>query len=162
MPTFTTAGSKVFIGSAKASTDNDLTASDLTAQTWVEISPVKSIGSFGDAAESVDVSYIGRARKMKMKGVRDAGNIELVCGLDYTNAGQQAMLAAEKTNLEFAFKIEFNDRPATGASPKPSSRMFLGIVMTATEELGEANSDMTLNTTISINTNVVKTNASAT
>lgn len=161
MPVFATAGSKVFIGGTLESGEGDLTAADYTGQTWTEIGYVESIGTFGDSAASIDTSFIGRARKMKMKGSRDAGNLELTMGIDYADAGQMALLAAERTPHEYAFKIEFNDKPATGASPKNSARLFAGIVMTATEQLDGADSVMKLNSTIAINTNIVRVDASA-
>jgi hypothetical protein len=142
--------------------NEDLLAADFTGQTWTEIDYVETIGTFGDAANAIESSFIGRGRVLKAKGVRNAGTLELVMGLDLTDAGQLALLAAEKKSNSFAFKIEFNDRPATGASPKNSTRSFVGLVMTATEQLDGADNVMKLNASIGINSNVLRTQASAT
>ena len=162
MPVFTTAGSKVFIGGPKASGETDLTTADFTSEVWTEIGWVENIGTFGDVSASVDGTYIGRNRVLKLKGSRDAGNLELVMGIDYADPGQLALLAAEKTNAEYSIKIEFNDAPVVGASPKNSTRMFVGMVMTASEQLDGANNIMKLNSSVAINSNIVRTNASAT
>lgn len=161
MPVFATAGSKVFIGTAMDDSNEDLVAADFTDQTWTEIDFVESIGTFGDAANAIESSFIGRGRVLKAKGVRNAGTLELVMGLDLTDAGQLALLAAEKVPNSFAFRIQFNDAPASGSSPKPSTRMFVGLVMTATEQLDAADNIMKLNTSIGINSNIVRTQASA-
>ncbi|TDK38603.1 hypothetical protein E2F50_00105 [Rhizobium deserti] len=161
MPVFATAGSKVFIGTAMDDSNEDLVAADFADQIWTEIDYVESIGTFGDAANAIETSFIGRGRVLKAKGVRNAGNLELVAGLDLTDAGQLAVLAAEKTKANYAFKIEFADAPAIGASPKNSTRMFVGLMMTATEQLDGADNIMKLNASIGINSNIVRTQASA-
>lgn len=161
MPTFATAGSKVYIGTVMNDSDEDLAAADFTGQTWTSIGYLESIGTFGDAANPIETSYIDRARTLKMKGVRNAGTLELVMGLDLTDAGQLALIAAEKQPHNYALKIEFADAPATGASPKNSTRMFVGLVLTATEQLDGADAVMKLNASIGINSNIVRTQASA-
>lgn len=161
MAIFTTSGAKVSIGAALPSKATDFVAADFTSQTWVLIGNTESIGSFGDQSESVTFNDIGRSRTLKLKGSRDAGDLELVCGLNWEDAGQAALVAAEKTIFDFAFKVEFNDAPA-GASPKNSIRYFVGKVMSASESLEESDNVAKLNTTISINSNIVKIAASAT
>jgi hypothetical protein len=161
MPVYATAKSKVFIGTPMDDEADDLVAADFTGQTWTEIDYVESIGTFGDAANPIESSFIGRGRVLKAKGVRNAGNCELVMGLDMTDPGQLALVAAEKVSNNFAFKIQFNDAPATGASPKPSTRMFVGLVMTATEQLDGADNIMKLNCTVGINSNIVGTDPSS-
>jgi hypothetical protein len=161
VPVFATAGSKVYIGTPMDDSDEDLVAADFSGQTWTSIGYLESIGTFGDAANPIETSYIDRARVLKMKGVRNAGNLELVAGIDFTDEGQLALLAAEKTSSNYAFKIEFNDKPVSGASPKNSTRMFVGLVMTATEQLDAADNVMKLNASVGINSNIVRTQASA-
>jgi hypothetical protein len=162
MPLFTTAGTKVYIGAALPAKTADFVAADFTSQTWVEIGSKESIGSFGDTSAEVTFDDIGKGRTQKLKGTRNAGNLELVCGIDATDPGQTALRAAELTPYDYAFKIEFSDKPATGASPKNSIRYFIGKVMSAAEALEAANNVMKLNATIGINSNIVKIDASAT
>ncbi|WP_430251701.1 hypothetical protein [Neorhizobium sp. DAR64860/K0K1] len=161
MPTFSTAGSKIFIGTAMSDDDGEVIAADFTAVTWTEIGRTTTLGTFGDTSNSIDSTYIDRARVQKRKGARNAGTIELAMDIDTTDAGQIALLAAEKSTANFAFKIEMNDKPVTGASPKPSQRLFYGLVMSAAEELGDADSMAKLNCQIALNSNIVRVTASA-
>ncbi len=161
MPIFATAGSKVFIGEPLAAKSADFVAADFTDIDWTEIGSMENIGSLGDTSAEVTFDDIGKARTQKLKGTRNAGNCELVMGIDYADAGQIALLAAEKTPHDYAFKIEFNDKPAAGASPKNSQRLFIAKVMSAAEALDQANNVMKLNATLGINSNVVRVNASA-
>ncbi|ASP85474.1 hypothetical protein GHK50_29860 [Sinorhizobium medicae] len=161
MPIFATAGSKVFIGGALAAKNADFVEADFDAQVWVEVGSMENIGSLGDTSAEITFDDIGKNRTQKLKGTRNAGNCELVMGIDYADAGQIALLAAEKTPHDYAFKIEFNDKPASGASPKNSERLFVAKVMSAAEALDQANNVMKLNATLGINSNVVRVNASA-
>ncbi|MGH9916723.1 MAG: hypothetical protein ACRD63_15715, partial [Pyrinomonadaceae bacterium] len=62
----------------------------------------------------------------------------------------------------YPFKIELNDKPAVGAAPKNSLRYFMGLVTSAQEAGGAANTVQSLNSTVEINSNIVKVAASAT
>jgi hypothetical protein len=162
MPFFATAGSKVFIGGALDMKSTDFVAADFTSQTWVEIKNLEAIGSFGDTSEAIAQDIIGEGRTKTIKGTRNAGTMELVMAIDYADAGQIAVIAAEKTTADYAFKVEFNDKPASGASPKNSTRMFIGKVMSAGEALDSANNVMKMTASVAVNSNVVRTNASPT
>ncbi|MBV2144412.1 hypothetical protein KUG47_13000 [Falsochrobactrum sp. TDYN1] len=156
MPIFATAGAKVFIGSVIAPKSEDFVAADFTSQIWERINNLESIGTFGDTATEITFDDIGLNRTQKIKGTRNAGNLEMVTGIDYADAGQIALLAAEKAIHDYAFKIEFNDAPAGGT---PSQRMFIAKVMSAAEALDTANNVMKLNSTLGINSNIVRVNA---
>lgn len=162
MPIFATAGSKVFIGTALAATAVDFVAADFTAQTWTQIGSLESIGSLGDTSSEITFDDIGKGRTQKAKGPRNAGTMELVAAIDYADPGQIALIAAEKLPHSFAFKIEFNDKPATGASPKNSQRLFTAKIMSASEALDNAGSIMKMSASLSIDSNIVRVNASAT
>jgi hypothetical protein len=109
---FATAGSKLYIGAALAFNGVDLTAADFASQTWTEIQGTTNLGSAGDTSELITSNQIGAARTRKLKGTRNAGSMQVVCDLDYADAGQIALLAAEKAKDTYAFKLEFNDAPA--------------------------------------------------
>jgi len=159
---YTTAGTKVFIGTTQSPKNADFVAADFTSVTWTEITGLESIGSFGDTSAEVTFDDIGKGRTVKLKGTRNAGNMDLVMSIDYADPGQIAVLAAEKTPFDYAFKVEFTDKPPTGGSPKNSTRMFIGKVMSAGEALDTANSVMKMTCSIGINSNIVKVAASAT
>lgn len=163
---YATAGTKIGIGLAFAATGTDLTVSDFTTgtptPTYVEIGGTTNIGGAGDTSEAIKSTHIAVARVRKLKGPRDAGQMQIVCDLDPTDAGQIAVIAAEKTPYSYMFKVELTDKPAAGASPKNSMRYFVAYVMSAAEQYDEANNVMKLNITLEIDSNVVRVAASAT
>lgn len=162
MPFFSTAGSKLSIGAAIDEKSADFTAADFTSQVWTQINNLESLGTVGDSSQAITTAIIGEAREKTIKGVRSAGTMEVVALLDYTDAGQTAVIAAEKTPYAFAFKLELADKPSSGASPKNSIRYFIAKIMSASEAFDSANDIMKLNMSLAVNSNIVRVNASAT
>ena len=155
---FATAGTKLYIGTALASNGTDMVASDFSAQVWAEIGGTTNLGSAGDTSSLITSEHIGVGRTRKLKGTRNAGSMAVVADLDYADAGQLALIAAEKTPGTYAFRVVFNDAPAGGT---PSERYFVALVMSATEQLDEANNSMKLNATLEIDSNIVRVAAAA-
>jgi hypothetical protein len=153
MPIFATAGTKLHIGGVIEAKNSDFTQADFDSATWTEIAPLESLGSVGDTSEVINFDAIGYSRRLKLKGVRDAGTMEVVVGIDYADPGQIALLAAEKTPHDYAFRLVFNDAPEGGT---PSERLFIAKVMSVSEALDEANSVMRLNASLAVNSNVVR------
>lgn len=157
MTIYATAGSKVYIGQAKAAQTADFVAADFNGQSWVEIGWLDNIGAFGDESSEVTFDAIGKNRTQKLKGVRNAGNMELSAAIDYTDPGQIAVRAAETSPNDFAIRVDFNDKPSGGSTP--SKRYFVAKVMTAREVLDGANNVSKLSVTLAIDSNVVRVNA---
>lgn len=155
---FATAGSRLYIGSAKAFAGTDFIASDFNDQEWTEIRGTTNLGSAGDTSALVTSDQIGAARTRKLKGVRNAGSMEVVADLDYSDAGQLAVIAAEKAKETYAFRLVFNDAPVGGT---PSERLFTALVMSAAEQWNEANSVMSLSATLELDSNIVRVAAAA-
>lgn len=157
---FATAGTKIYIGPAKAFADTDFVESDFTtgSPTYTPIGGTTNLGSLGDTSELITSNHIASERTRKLKGTRNAGAMQLVCDLDYADAGQLALIAAEKASLTYSFKVELNDAPAGGT---PSIRYFTALVMSSGEQLDEANNAMKLNTTLEIDSNIVRVAAAA-
>lgn len=153
---FATAGSKVFIGQSIDPQSVDFIASDFDGESWVEIRWLESIGQFGDESAEITFDAIGEGRTQKLKGIRNAGNMDLIMGVDHTDPGQTALLAAEATPHDFAFRVDFNDAAEAGT---PSQRFFIGKVMTAREQLDTANNVVKRAGRIGINSNVVRVDA---
>lgn len=151
---FATAGAKLFIGDALAAKTTPFVAGDFTTQSWVQIGWVENMGAFGDESASITFDAIEQQRTQKLKGTRNAGDMTVVCGIDYEDLGQIALREAEALPNNFAFKVLFNDMPAGGTSG--SIRYFIALVMTVREQLDTANNVMKLNTTLGINSNVVR------
>lgn len=155
---FATAGSKLYIGGTKGIPSGDLTESDFSGESWVEVKELESLGSVGDQSEEIEFNAIGENRTRRLKGTRASAPMEVVCGIDYQDAGQLALIAAEKTIHNYAFRIVFNDAPAGGT---PSERMFVAAVGSASEALDTANNVMKLNASLWVNSNVVRVAAAA-
>ncbi|WOI55130.1 hypothetical protein [Palleronia sp. LCG004] len=156
MPIFATAGSKLFIGPVTDDKSEDFTLADFSGS-WTQIKHVESLGTLGDEATEISFTSIGSNRTRRFKGTRNAPPMEVVTGIDYSDPGQQALLAAEKTPHDYAFKIEFNDASPGGS---PSERYFIAKVGSASEALDTANNVMKLNASLWVNSNVVRVNAS--
>jgi hypothetical protein len=157
------AGCKISISTTPFTVpDGDVTAASFTSVTWTEIGGWETMGALGDTSELIVAQLIGEGRDSKTKGTRNAGSMENNFAVLPTNAGQIALIAAEATRNAYAFRIEYNDAPATGASPTPSRRMFAGVVMGAAETGGSANTVRMLQSTIEVTTNIVRTAPSAT
>ena len=155
-----TANTKISIGVAKAFTGTDFIETDFTSgsPTWTEIKGTTNLGGAGDTSELITSNQVGSGRTRKAKGTRNAGSMQLVCDIDIADAGQLALIAAEKTRDSYAFKLEFNDAPSGGT---PSTRYFTAFIMSASEQYDEANSVMKLNATLEIDSNIVRVAAAA-
>lgn len=157
---FATAGTKLHIGAALASDGSDFDAADFTtgSPAWTEVGGTTNLGSAGDTAELITSNQIAINRTRKAKGTRNAGSMQVVCDIDYADAGQLALIAAEKTPHSYMFRLTFNDAPPGGT---PSIRYFVAFVMSAAEQLDEANNAMKLNVTLEIDSNIVRVAAAA-
>lgn len=153
---FATAGSKFFIGQSMAAQSAPFVEADFLVNSWTEVAWLESIGAFGDESSEITFDAIGENRTQKIKGVKNAGNLEVVAGADYEDPGQAAMRAAEATPNDYAFRVDFNDAPVGGT---PSKRYFIGKVMSARESLDTANNVIKVNLGIGINSNVVRVDA---
>ncbi len=143
----------MFIGQPLESQSAAFVVGDFAGQSWVEIGWLESIGEFGDESAEITFDAIGEGRTQKLKGIRNAGNMDLVMGIVDDDAGQIALLAAEALPNDFAFKVEFNNAPAGGT---PAERYFIGKVMTARENMGTANNVVRRGGRVGINSNVVR------
>jgi len=155
MPIYATNGATIGICTT-AQTTEPANAAAYQALTFVDIGEVESLGAFGDTSNEVTFTAIDDARVKKIKGARNAGNLELVCGIDYEDTGQAALITAEGTIHDYAFCITINDAPSGGT---PSERYFLAKVMSASEQLDSADNVMKLNATLGINTAVTRVDA---
>lgn len=155
---FSTAGSKLYIGGTQDMKSADFVEADFSTETWTEITGLESLGSVGDTSEEIAQAVVGEGRTKRIKGTRNAGAMEVVMAINYADAGQQALLAAEKTPQDYAFRVVFNDAPEGGT---PSERMFIAKVGSVSEAYDTANSVMKLNSSLWVNSNVVRINAAA-
>lgn len=146
MTIFASNGAKTFIGTTITVPVLDMTEASFAGQTWVEIGETENLGTFGDTAAEITFDSISANRTRRMKGTRNAGNLELVCGLDYADPGQLALIAAERTIHDYAFKVEFNDAPAPKTATVSISNASPGVVTWTAHGL-PANTPVMLSTT---------------
>ncbi len=119
MPTtiYPVAGSRFYIGSAAVNLpDVDAVEADYAAVTWIEVNGYETAGSVGDAAQNIDTNLINRARTVTQKGTRKAPVRNDNFASITTDAGQLALIAAEKTNYNYPFRIDLNDAPVPKSS----------------------------------------------
>ncbi|HEY0960648.1 MAG TPA: hypothetical protein VGE05_15450, partial [Novosphingobium sp.] len=106
----------------------DLVEADFAGESWVEIRPLETLGTFGDTSGEVTFGEVGNGRVRKLKGLRDAGNMEVVAAIDYSDPGQIAVLAAERTPHNYAFRLLLNDAPAEKSNAVTLSIAAPGVV----------------------------------
>lgn len=158
MTIYASAGAKLYIGTTKEQKSGDFVLADFSAAnaaTWKQVKEIEALGSVGDTSEAIAFTAIDDARTRKLKGPRDAGTMEIVCGIDAEDEGQQAIIAAEKTIFDYEFRLVLNDAPPGGT---PSERLFIAKVMSQSEQYDQANSVMKLNISLGVNSNVVRVN----
>lgn len=158
MTIYATNGAKLFIGGILAAKSTDFVAADFVGQAaeWEEIGEPENFGSIGDAAAEITFDGISANRTRRLKGTRNAGTMEVVCGIDYEDPGQIALIAAERQIHDYAFRLVLNDAPPGGT---PSERLFVAKVASVVEALDAANNVMKLNASLWVNSNVVKVDA---
>lgn len=156
-----TAGAKFYIGpSLVPSTVNAMDNATALAfyeaiitGDWTEVEGIESFGDLGDMSQPINFTAVKDARVRKLKGPRDAGTMQIVVGVDELDDGQVALVAAEKTNLNYAFKIVYADERDEGYSP--TTDYFGGLVMSRQKNIGGA-SDVTKRTfQVAVNTEVI-------
>ncbi len=117
---------------------------------WVEVEEVESFGDLGDNSEVAKFASVADRRIRKLKTTRDAGTMAVVCGRDPLDEGQIALVAAERTDFNYAFKLVYND--AREESYSPSTEYFGGMVMSRPTNIGSVQ-DVTKRTfNIGVNT----------
>lgn len=130
----TATGAKIYIGpQVPASAD---TVAEFSALAYIEIGLVESLGEYGDESSAVNFASLNDGRQRKAKGIRDAGSLAITCAHDVTDPGQQAMIAAEATNLKYAFKVELPDPQTEGGTG--TTQYFRGLVMSKRLNVGSA------------------------
>jgi hypothetical protein len=159
MALYPVAGCKLWISNALfAELSTDVTHASFAGVTWVEVKKWTQMGAFGDASQLISTDLIGEGRTKKQKGTKNAGSMANTFASDVSDPGQIKLLAASQSYDNYAFKIELNDK--TGAQTLNSVREFYGIVMTAQQAGGGANTVQTLNATVEINSNIAVNPAS--
>jgi hypothetical protein len=129
-----TTGAQIFLGPVNSTA---ATAAAYEGLTYAEIGSVESIGEFGDQASTITFTSLADARVRKRKGVRDAGDLNVVVANDPLDAGQIAAIAAQATEFTYAVKVTLAD--GADANDTDSTFYFRALVASARLNVGEAN-----------------------
>jgi hypothetical protein len=121
----------------EAMTDANAIAFFAAINDWIEVGEVENLGEIGDMSQQVTFLSLDRQRVRKLKGSRDAGEQSIVVGRDPLDDGQAAMVAAEATNYNYAFKLDHPD--AQSASYADSVTYYCGLVGSKRMNLGAGN-----------------------
>jgi hypothetical protein len=146
----TASGSKFFIGNA----GKPVTQIEFESESWVEVGEVENLGEVGDESSVVQFASLSDGRMRKLKGVRDAGTQTIVCGADSSDAGQQAMVAAEAQPLDYAMKTELND-PLT-LSGAGTILYYYGQVLSKRRNIGDVNNVVRYNFNVGVNSPIIE------
>ncbi|MBA1200452.1 hypothetical protein G7009_01370 [Pseudomonas capeferrum] len=114
MPINTAAGTRLSIGprlSAKLPATESAAVTLLEGLTYVEVGEVSNIGDYGDEVGDVTFAALADSRTRHLKGLADAGSVELTIGFDVGDAGQLALVEAQKDRSQFDYpvKVEYVD-----------------------------------------------------
>lgn len=155
---FATSGAKFYIGGPVPLRDRSLTEADFVDQSdlWVEVVRHENLGSIGGSSAELEVKSGSHGEAKVLKGTRSANKMELICTLDYEDLGQVAIVAAERSHSNFAFRLVFNDASEGGT---PSERLFIAVVGGVDEQLDDADFVPKMNASLWLNSNVVRINA---
>lgn len=119
----------------------------LKGLTYATVGEVENLGDYGDERSDVTFTGLAAARVSHHKGAADAGTMTVPVALDNADAGQIAMVAAQKYNGRYnhPFKVTY---------PDGSVDYFVGKVMSI-KKTNIQNSDvLRRNYTVGINSEI--------
>lgn len=150
MPVTTAAGVKIFIGprlTADLPKDSAAALALLAGLTYTEIGEVENIGDYGDEAGDVTFASLSASRTRHLKGLADAGSVDLAIGMLDDDAGQLALQAAQKdrSSLDYPVKVLY---------PSGYADYFAAKVMSARKQVGGAEDVLKRAVTLGINSEI--------
>ncbi len=143
------AGTKIFIGSVADETI--VSQADFEGLSYVEIGEIDSAGGFGDTASTQNFTALSDRRVRKIKTTFDAGTMDITCGYDPSDAGQNALRAALLKDDNYAIKIEFDDGTSSG-----TTFYYRGLVTSANIDSGNAENVIRQTFQVQLNSAVVQ------
>lgn len=152
-------GSKFYIGTSLAinlEQSDSAVIAEFATDSYILVNEAEDIGEFGDEAEEITFTALRDGRVRKMKGPKNAGTMNVVVGSDPTDAGEDALVSAEDSNLDFNFKVELND--PSSLSGTPSVHYFKGKVMSKRINVGNASNVVRRQFNVGVNSKVYEVN----
>ena len=108
----TGAGTRIFIAPRLTAALPPTAAAAITllkALVYVEIGEVESIGDYGDTINDVTFAALASSRARHLKGLADAGSVELSIGFDAGDAGQLKLVEAflDRSRFDYPIKVVY-------------------------------------------------------
>jgi len=146
----TNAGTRFFIGLrlvADLPADAEAALDILKAATYVEVGEIENYGDYGDEIGDVTFAGVKDGRTRHLKGLADAGSMDLTIGFDKGDAGQIKLVAAQKdrSRYDYPIKIVYLDG---------LTDYFAGKVMSTKKQPGGAEDVVKRSATIGINSEI--------
>jgi hypothetical protein len=150
MPINTAAGTRLSIGPRLTADLPDTEAAAITllsGLTYVEVGELSNIGDYGDEVGDVTFAALADSRTRHLKGLADAGSVDLSIGFDVGDEGQLALVAAQKDRSQFDYpiKVEYVDGLVD---------YFAAKVMSSRKTVGGAEDVIMRTVTIGINSGI--------
>lgn len=150
----TNAGGKLYMCTTPQPANLD--AAGFAGLTWIEIKGLGNLGETGSNTNIVTYDTWGDDVVQKGKGMTNAGDPTVEVAYSPTDAGQIALRAAADTKLNYAFKIENDDKPDTDPDSTGTIRYNRGLV-TGTVNPNGRNEDFQLDVfTLALNQKQVR------
>lgn len=105
----TGAGTRFAIGpilTADLPKDTEAATTQLKGLTYLEVGEAETIGDYGDEAADANFTGLADGRVRHLKGAFDAGNTDITVGFDSGDAGQKAMVLAQKNRSRYDYPIK--------------------------------------------------------
>ena len=135
------AKAKVSIGGVTATYDQ----STLAADTYTQVSGIRTIPSFGDTAQDITVEEVTDGRTRHAKGTLNGPTMDIVASRRSSDTGQQAMNSAADTSDSYNMKFEIpNGSSDSSGNPVFDTYYFSVLVMGKPTGLGGPNDTQTI------------------
>jgi hypothetical protein len=135
---YPTAGSRIYIA------DSPAAPGSVSGGAWVEIGEAEAIGAVGGQWTQHDTTHVESDLAETMKGIHTPGVVQIVFGLDPTDAGQVLLRAAFKSRDDFAFRVLLPDGT--------TSRQWRALVVSLAEVFDSANAIIKLQADLQMTT----------
>lgn len=148
----TASGTKIRIGGTTEGVGSE--------SAYVLIGSVTNLSEFGPEFGLIEFDDMSDRNTRKFKGQRNDGSITIALGKDLTDSGQADLEAANLTDFDYNFEIEYNDA-GTGTDDTPTYDRFKAKVMSFKTNPGDPTSVVAATAVLEIKSgSIERTNAS--
>lgn len=136
--------------------DNSVdTQNEFEAESWTPVGEIEDMGEFGDVWENTTFTSLADGRRVKLKTLKDGGDLNLVLGFKPSDTGQTALKAAVASFNNYPIRIQANDA-GTGSPSSPTTFYFLARVMSDRKAVGAVDNVVRRNVTLAINSDQIE------